>query len=92
MPMASAAVSMNWAGTSQAINPGTLSITGWSAAKTTALGRKLPMPGACGGYWKSISGFCRKSSVIPIYWAGTPMRRQNLSITPCSWGSPFMGQ
>ncbi len=92
MPMASAAVSMNWAGTSQAINPGTLSITGWDADKTTALGRKLPMPGAYGGYWKSISGFCRKSSVIPIYWAGTPMRRQNLSITPCSWGSPSMGQ
>ena len=92
MPMASAAVSMNWAGTSQAINPGTLSITGWDADKTTALGRKLPMPGACGGYWKSISGFCRKSSVIPIYWAGTPMRRQNLSITPCLWASPSMGQ
>ena len=47
--MASAAVSMNWAGTSQAINPGTLSMTGWGAAKTTALGRKPPMRGACGG-------------------------------------------
>ena len=83
MPMASAAVSMKWAGTSQAINPGTLSITGWGAAKTTASGRKPPMPGACGGYWKSISSFCRKSSVILIFWGGMPMRQQSLCITPC---------